>query len=265
MKGGKIKMVSLKEKVVFITGASSGIGMACAKSFASLGANLLLGARRIDRLKDLTREIQETHSVEVLPIKMDVTNFKELEKSLLKLPREWKEVEILINNAGLSARLDKVYDADVEDWDAMIDTNVKGLLYVTRLILPGMIERNRGHVVNIGSIAGSGAYPGGNVYCASKAAVHMLSQAMRMDLFPKSIRVTHIDPGMTKTEFSLVRWKGDQALADKTYEGVDYLTAEDVAEVILFCVTRPSHVNIGELVITPVDQVSFTQVNRKSK
>jgi 3-hydroxy acid dehydrogenase/malonic semialdehyde reductase len=265
MKGGRIKMLSLKEKVVLITGASSGIGMACAKSFASLGANLLLGARRIDRLKDLTREIKETHSVEVLPVKMDVTDFKELEKSLLGLPEEWKKVEILINNAGLSARLDKVYDADVEDWDKMIDTNVKGLLYVTRLILPGMVERNRGHVVNLGSIAGSGAYPGGNVYCASKAAVRMLSQSMRMDLFPKSIRVTHIDPGMTKTEFSLVRWKGNQALADKTYEGVDYLTAEDVAEVIVFCVTRPPHVNIGDLVITPVDQVSFNMVNRKSR
>lgn len=258
-------MLSLKGKVVFITGASSGIGMACAKSFASLGANLLLGARRIDRLKELTREIKETCSGDVFPVKIDVTKFRELEKSLLGLPEEWKKVEILINNAGLSARLDKVFEADVQDWDAMIDTNVKGLLYVARLILPGMIERNRGHIVNLGSIAGSGAYPGGNVYCASKAAVRMLSQAMRMDFFPKSIRVTHIDPGMTKTEFSLVRWKGDQALADKTYEGVDYLSAEDVAEAIVFCVTRPPHVNIGELVITPVGQVSFNMVNRKPR
>jgi 3-hydroxy acid dehydrogenase / malonic semialdehyde reductase len=258
-------MLSLKGKVVFITGASSGIGMACAKLFASLGANLLLGARRIDRLKEVTREIKGTCSVEVLPVKMDVTDFKELQKSLLGLPEEWKKVEILINNAGLSARLDKVFDADVEDWDAMIDTNVKGLLYVTRLILPGMVERNRGHVINIGSIAGLGAYPGGSVYCASKAAVRILSDGMRMDTFGKPIRVTNIDPGMTKTEFSLVRWKGDQALADKTYEGVDYLTAEDVAEVIVFCVTRPPHVNIGELVITPTDQVSFTLLNRKGK
>ena len=258
-------MLSLKGKVVFITGASSGIGMACAKSFASAGAKLLLGARRIDRLKELTREIKKTCSVDVFPMKMDVTEFKGLEKGLLGLPEEWKKVEILINNAGLSARLDKVYDANVEDWDTMIDTNVKGLLYVTRLILPGMVERNRGHVINLGSIAGSGAYPGGNVYCASKAAVRMLSQSMRMDLFPKPIRVTHIDPGMTKTEFSLVRWKGDQALADKTYEGVNYLTAEDLAEVILFCATRPPHVNIGELVITPTDQVSFSMVNRKGK
>jgi len=258
-------MYSLKGKVVFITGASSGIGMACARSFATEGAKLLLGARRMERIEALAQEIKEKYQVDALPVKMDVTHYEELEKALSGLSQGWKEVEVLINNAGLSLRLDKLYDADVKDWDSMIDTNVKGLLYITRLILPGMVERNRGHVINIGSIAGSGAYPGGNVYCASKAAVRILSEGMRMDTFGKAIRVTNIQPGMTKTEFSLVRWKGDEALSDKVYEGIDYLTAEDVAEVILFCATRPPHVNIGEVMITPVDQVSFSMVNRKSK
>ena len=258
-------MDSLKGGVVFITGASSGIGMACARSFATEGAKLLLGARRMERIEALAQEIKEKYQVDALPVKMDVTHYEELEKALSGLPQGWKEVEVLINNAGLSLRLDKLYDADVKDWDSMIDTNVKGLLYITRLILPGMVERNRGHVINIGSIAGSGAYPGGNVYCASKAAVRILSEAMRMDTFGKSIRITNIQPGMTKTEFSLVRWKGDEALSNKVYEGIDYLKAEDVAEVILFCATRPPHVNIGEVVMTPVDQVSFTMLNRKDK
>ncbi len=258
-------MYSLKGKVVLITGASSGIGMACAKSFATEGAKLLLGARRMERIETLAKEIREKYQVDVIPAKMDVTHYEELEKTLSGLPQGWKEIEVLINNAGLSLRLDKLYDADVKDWDSMIDTNVKGLLYVTRLVLPGMVERNRGHVINIGSIAGTEAYPGGSVYCASKAAVRTLSQAMRMDVFGKSIRITNIQPGMTKTEFSLVRWKGDEALSNKVYEGIDCLTSEDVAEVILFCATRPPHVNIGEVVMTPVDQVSFTMVNRKSK
>jgi 3-hydroxy acid dehydrogenase / malonic semialdehyde reductase len=258
-------MYSLKGKTVLISGASSGIGKACARSFAAAGAKLLLGARRMERLEALAREIVEKYQAEVFPIAMDVTKYEELEESLSGLPPEWKEVEVLINNAGLSLTLNKLHDADVNDWDTMIDTNVKGLLYVTRLILPGMVERNRGHVINMGSIAGLGAYPGGNVYCATKAAVRMLSDGMRMDVFGTAIRVTNIEPGMVKTEFSLVRWKGNQDLSDKTYEGVDYLTPEDLAEVILFCATRPAHVNIGELVITPTDQVSFSMLNRKVK
>jgi 3-hydroxy acid dehydrogenase / malonic semialdehyde reductase len=258
-------MYSLKGKTVLITGASSGIGKACARSFAAVGAKLLLGARRIERLEALTQEIMEKYQTDVFPIAKDVTKYEELEESLSGLPPEWKEVEVLINNAGLSLTLSKLHDANVNDWDTMIDTNVKGLLYVTRLILPGMVERNRGHVINIGSIAGLGAYPGGNVYCATKAAVRILSDGMRMDCFGKAIRVTNIDPGMVKTEFSLVRWKGNQELADKTYEGVDYLTPDDLAEVILFCATRPPHVNIGEWVVTPTDQVSFSMLNRKGK
>ena len=256
-------MNSLKDRVVMITGASSGIGMACAGAFAAFGAKLLLGARRIDRLEALTRDIKSRYSVDVFPVKMDVTRYEDLKRTWSELPSEWKGVDILLNNAGLSLTLNKLQDGLVGDWETMIDTNVKGLLYVTRLVLPGMVERNRGHIINMGSLAGLGAYPGGNVYCATKAAVRMLSDGMRMDLFGKAIRVTNIEPGMVKTEFSLVRWKGDQELADKTYEGVDYLSPEDLAEVILFCASRPSHVNIGELVITPTDQVSFSMLNRK--
>jgi 3-hydroxy acid dehydrogenase / malonic semialdehyde reductase len=256
-------MMLLKGKVVMITGASSGIGMACAKSFAALGSKLLLGARRLERLKTLAREIKKKHKVEIFPIKIDVTNYKALEKTISGLPRGWKEVEILINNAGLAFGTDKMFDADIKDWDAMIDTNVKGLLYMTRLFLPGMVERGRGHVINVASIAGFELYPGGSVYSASKAAVQVLSKSLRMDVLGKSIRVTNIDPGMTKTEFPLVRWRGDEEAANKLYEGIDYLSPEEVAEAIVFCATRPPHVNIGELLITPTDQISFILTHRK--
>lgn len=258
-------MISLKGKVVFITGASSGIGMACASAFAAEGAKLLLGARRVERLETLAKEMGEKNAVDVRPLKIDVTRYEELEKTLLRLPSEWKEVEVLVNNAGLSQKMGKLYEADVKDWDTMIDTNVKGLLYVTRLILPGMVERGRGHVINIGSVAGVEVYPGGNVYCASKSAVRTLSHGLRMDVHGKSIRVTNVQPGMTKTEFTLVRWKGDQDRSDKFYEGVDHLWPEDVAEAVLFCATRPPHVNIGELTITPTDQVSFMLLHRRGK
>jgi serine 3-dehydrogenase len=256
-------MISLKGKVVLITGTSSGIGKACAKSFAAEGAKLLLGARRIEHLEALAKEIRKEYHVEVYPMRMDVTNYEGLERLLSGLPQQWKEVEILINNAGLSLRMDKMFDANVKDWDTMIDTNIKGLLYMTRLILPGMVERGKGHIINIGSIAAFELYPGGNVYCATKAAVRTLSKALRMDVLGKSIRVTNIQPGMAKTEFGMVRWGGNKELADKIYEGVDYLSSEDVAEAVLFCATRPPHVNIGELTITPTDQISFMLTHRK--
>jgi len=256
-------MTSLNKRVVLITGASSGMGKACAKAFAGAGARLLLGARRIERLEILAQEIRKEYSVDVYPLRMDVTNYEELEKTISGLAPEWKEVEVLVNNAGLSLRLDKFFDANVKDWDTMIDTNVKGLLYMTRIILPGMLKREKGHIINIGSVAALELFPGGNVYSATKAAVQVLSKALRMDVLGKSIRVTNIDPGITKTEFSMVRWSGDKELADKTYEGIDYLSPEDVAEIVLFCATRPPHVNIGELVVTPVDQISFMLTHRK--
>lgn len=256
-------MISLKGKVALITGASSGMGEACAKTFAAAGAKLLLGARRIERLEALAQEIRKEYSVDVCPLRMDVTNYEELEKTISQLAPEWKEIEVLINNAGLSLRLDKFFDANVKDWDKMIDTNVKGLLYMTRLILPGMVTREKGHIINIGSVAAVELFPGGNVYSATKAAVQILSKSLRMDVLGKSIRVTNIHPGITKTEFASVRWSGDQGLANKTYEGIDYLTPEDIADVVLFCATRPPHVNIGELIITPVDQISFSLTHRR--
>jgi 3-hydroxy acid dehydrogenase/malonic semialdehyde reductase len=256
-------MSSLKGKVVFVTGASSGIGEACARSFASIGTKLLLGARRIDRLNALAQEIRKEHGVEVYPLAMDVTKHKELEATISGLPQEWREVEVLINNAGLALKTDKMFEATIGDWDTMIDTNVKGLLYVTRLILPGMVERNRGHVINIASIGGFELYPGGSVYCATKAAVQTLSKVLRMDVLGHSIRVTNIDPGITYSEFNLVRWKGNREKAEKVYEGLKCLSSQDIAEAVLFCATRPPHVNIGEVVITPTDQISVFLTHRK--
>jgi 3-hydroxy acid dehydrogenase / malonic semialdehyde reductase len=257
------EMLSPRGKTVFVTGASSGIGEACAKAFAGVGARLLLGARRIDRLNTLAQTLRKEHQAEVYSVQMDVTRYKELEAAISGLPKEWKEVDVLVNNAGLALKTDKLFDAAAGDWDTMIDTNVKGLLYVTRLILPGMVERKRGHVINIASIGGFELYPGGSVYCATKAAVQTLSKVLRMDVLGHSIRVTNIDPGITRSEFNLVRWKGNREKAEKVYEGLKCLSAQDIAEAVLFCATRPPHVNIGELVITPTDQINVFLVHKE--
>ncbi|MGE5607520.1 MAG: SDR family NAD(P)-dependent oxidoreductase [Bacteroidota bacterium] len=256
-------MYSLSGKTVLITGASSGIGEACARAFAAIGANLILGARRIDRLQELAAKIHEQYQVKILPVAMDVTDYSALEKTIQSLSPEWDEIEVLVNNAGLSLRLDKMQEARISDWETMIDTNVKGVLYLTRLVLPGMIRRNRGHIINLGSIASLTVYPGGNVYCATKSAVKALSEATRMDVNGYDIRVTLVQPGMTKTEFAMVRWSGDREKADQMYEGVEYLTPDDIAEVITFCATRPLHVDIGEVVITPTQQASIFVTHRK--
>ncbi len=258
-------MLSLKGKIVFVTGASSGIGEACAKAFAGVGTRLLLGARRLDRLNALAQKIRKEHQAEVYPVQVDVTQYKELETAITGLPKEWKEVEVLVNNAGLALKTDMVFDATVGDWDTMIDTNVKGLLYVTRLILPGMVERKKGHVINIASIGGFELYPGGSVYCATKAAVQTLSKVLRMDVLGHSIRVTNIDPGITRSEFNVVRFKGDKEKAEKVYEGLRCLSSQDIADAVLFCATRPSHVNIGELVITPTDQINVFLTHREKR
>lgn len=194
-----------------------------------------------------------------------MTEYQGVARTIENLPPEWREIEVLLNNAGLSRHLDKMQDAAIGDWEQMIDTNVKGLLYMTRLILPGMIRRGSGHIVNIGSIAGLEVYPQGNVYCASKAAVKALSHATRLDTSGTGVRVTLVEPGMTKTEFALVRWDGDEQKANEMYGGVDYLTAEDIAEAIVFCATRPPHVNIGEVVITPTQQASPYVLSRKKR
>ena len=255
-------MNNIKDKLVFITGASSGIGKACAESFANAGAKLLLAARRIDRLKKFAEELRIKYQADVKEIKLDVRNYEEVKESLTKLDEEWKKIDILINNAGLSRGLDKIYEGKPENWDEMIDTNIKGLLYVTRIVLPGMVERNNGHIINIGSLAGHDVYPGGNVYGSTKFAVNGLTKSFRLDVFGKNIRVSTVDPGLVETEFSIVRYSGDEEKAKNTYKGMTPLVAEDIAEAVFFCASRPAHVNINEIIMTPVAQVSITNVHR---
>jgi len=253
----------LKNKLVFITGASSGIGAAAAHHFARLGAKLLLCARRLDKLQEVVAAIQQENKVDIHAFQLDVTKQADVVTSLQSLPSNWKKVDILLNNAGLAAGMDHFQDGSLDDWETMIDTNVKGLMYITKEILPGMIERNAGHIINIGSVAGHYVYPKGAVYCASKYAVHALTQGLRMDLFGTKIRVSTVDPGAVETNFSLVRFKGDASRAASVYEGMDPLTPDDVADTIVFCATRPAHVNICEVIMMPTDQAAATMVARK--
>lgn len=256
-------MKSLKEKIVFITGASSGIGKAAAYTFAELGARILICARRNEKIQSLADELQKKFNVKTYAFQLDVRLRKNVEQSLSSLPSDWKEIAVLVNNAGLSRGLDNIQDADIDDWDEMIDTNVKGLLYITRSILPGMIERNEGHIINIGSVAGHWTYSKGNVYAASKFAVNALSQGMKMDLLGTPIRVTSIDPGLVETEFSVVRFRGDNERAKKVYEGLTPLTPEDIAESIVWAATRPQHVNVNNIILMATDQSAPTMVHRK--
>jgi 3-hydroxy acid dehydrogenase/malonic semialdehyde reductase len=256
-------MISVQDQIVLITGASSGIGTACARMFASHGAKLILAARRLDRLELLAAELSEEFGSETHLLQLDVRDRAQVESALQSLPASWESVDILINSAGLSRALTKLHEGNIQDWEEMIDTNVKGLLYVTRFIVPGMVSRGRGHVVNIGSIAGRAAYPGGNVYCASKAAVRTISEGLKQDLLGTPVRVTEIDPGMVETEFSVVRFHGDADRAKKVYQGLTPLTPEDVADVVFFCVTRPAHVNISEVLLVPADQANVTLVHRR--
>jgi len=256
-------MESLRNLIVCITGASSGIGLACARAFAARGSSLILLARREDRLRELAGEVAGKHKVQVLTAALDVRDNPRVESFFSSLPEPWNQVDILVNNAGLSRGLTKLHEGSLQDWEEMIDTNIKGLLYVTRAVLPGMVERNRGQVINIGSIAGHQVYPGGNVYSATKFAVTGLSRSMKIDLLGTAVRVTNVEPGMVQTEFSSVRYRGDEARAAKTYQGVTPLTAEDVADVVLFCATRPPRVNIAEVLFTPTDQASTTMLNRR--
>ena len=256
-------MVPLKEKIVFITGASAGIGLACARAFAAQGARLLLAARRAERLEKLAAELEASFGTKSHFIALDVRDRKAVEKAVAGLPAEWKEIEILVNNAGLSRGLDKLQEGKSEDWEEMIDTNVKGLLYVSRAVLPGMIARGRGHVINIGSIAGREVYPAGNVYCATKFAAGALTKGMRLDLNGTGVRVSTVDPGLTETEFSVVRFHGDAERAGKTYQGYTPLEPEDIADAVIYCATRPPHVDVAEMLVLPTDQASTTLVHRK--
>jgi len=256
-------MQTIKNRVALITGASSGIGQATAILFAQNQARLILAARRTDRLEKLVSMLKSEHKIEVHYFSLDVRKQKHVAEKIDSLPDEWKEIDILINNAGLSRGLDKLHEGKILDWEEMIDTNVKGLLYVSREVIPGMIKRGRGDIVNIGSIAGHEVYPGGSVYCASKHAVDAITKGMQIDLVDTPIRVCTVDPGMVESEFSVVRFRGDQKRADKVYTGIKPLSPDDVAEAILFCVTRPPHVNIHQLRIMPTAQASATIAYRK--
>lgn len=252
----------LKGKIVLITGASSGIGAATAKLFAQQGAKLLLCARRIEQLNEIAAQIQTETGTSIHTFQLDVREQQAVAKALQNLPDAWRQVDILINNAGLAAGLDSLQEGKISDWDAMLDTNVKGLLYVTREILPQMVQRNSGHVINIGSIAGHYVYPKGAVYCASKYAVKALTEGLRMDLFGTQVRVTTIDPGAVATNFSQVRFKGDAERAAKVYEGMTPLSPEDIANTIHYCAALPPHVNICEVMMTPTAQASATMIAR---
>ncbi len=256
-------MESLKNKIVLITGASSGIGQACALAFAKEGANLMLAARRLNRLKTIASSITKQYNSKILTIELDVRNYEKVKSTISSLQEDWKQIDVLINNAGLARGYSRLYEGEVEHWEEMIDTNIKGLLYITRQVLPSMAERENGHVINIGSTAGHDVYQNGNVYCATKFAVSALTQSIRLDVLDKNVRVSTVDPGMVRTEFSDVRFSGDKEKVEKVYEGVIPLSAEDVAEAVIFCATRPSYVNINEIIITSTAQASSTQIYRK--
>jgi NADP-dependent 3-hydroxy acid dehydrogenase YdfG len=256
--------MSLNGKIVFITGASSGIGAATAMACAAQGARLLLAARRIGRLAEVASLALERGAAAVHSIQLDVRGRAAVQLAIGALPPEWAEIDILINNAGLSRGLEKLYEGAIEDWEEMIDTNVKGLLYVSRAVVPGMVERGRGHVVNLGSTAGEMTYPNGAVYCATKAAERAINDGLRQDLLGTAVRVTTVDPGMVETEFSIVRFHGDTERTANIYKGVTPLTPEDVADAILWAVTRPPHVNVARVLLTPVQQANSLLFHRES-
>ncbi len=255
--------MSLKGKIVFITGASAGIGAATALAFAAEGARLLLAARRPGKLAEIASQALERGAPAVHSVDLDVRDRRAVQQAIDDLPAEWGEIDILVNNAGLSRGLDKLYMGKIPDWEEMIDTNVKGLLYVTRAVVPGMVVRGRGHVINLGSTAGELTYPNGAVYCATKAAERSINDGLRQDVLGTPVRVTSVDPGMVETDFSLVRFHGDNERAAKVYKGVKPLTPEDVAEVIVWAASRPAHVNIARVLLTPVQQANSILFHRE--
>jgi 3-hydroxy acid dehydrogenase/malonic semialdehyde reductase len=251
------------KRIIMVTGATSGFGKAVAIKFAENGYNIIITGRRKERLAELEKELLAPGNTKVLSLNFDVRKKDEVAEVISSLPEEWKDIDILVNNAGLAVGLDHIDKGNIDDWERMIDTNVKGLLYVTRAVSPLMVERNKGYIFNISSIAGKELYENGNVYCASKHAVEALSKGMRIDLLKNNIKVTNIAPGLAETEFSLVRFKGDADRAKVPYNGIEPLTGEDIAEVIWFCATLPEHVNINDLTIMPTAQASANHYNRK--
>lgn len=248
----------LVDSTVLITGASSGIGEACARAFAAAGARLLLCARRVDRLARLAKELD----TEVHHVALDVRDRHAVDAVVAGLPEGWRDIDVLVNNAGVAAGLAPLHEGDPDDWDRMLDTNVRGLLNVTRAVVPAMVARSRGHVLNIGSIAGRETYPSGAVYCASKAAVDRITKGLRMDLLGTGVRVSTVDPGLVDTEFSVVRFHGDHERADAVYSGMIPLSGDDVADAVVWVADRPAHVQVTELVILPTAQASATLVAR---
>ncbi len=253
-------MLSLKNKIVLVTGASSGIGMACVKSFVELGAKVIMGARRVEKMQRAIQEFSLPNE-QVHVIELDVKKQKKVEETIQALPVEWKDIDILVNNAGLALSSDLIHKGNPDNWDRMIDTNIKGLLYVTRAVLPGMVEKNAGHIINIGSVAGRDCYIGGNVYAATKYAVRAINQSLRLDLLGMNIRVSEVAPGAVETEFSEVRWN-DKEKARAFYSDFTPLVAEDIADVVVYCATRKPHVNVSEIVVTPIAQASVSHIHR---
>ena len=255
-------MTENMSKTILITGASSGIGEGCARKFASQGARLILNARSTDKLNALAEELKEKYNAECFVMPFDVCDRQSAAAALNALPQEWKAIDVLINNAGLAIGVDKEHEGNPDEWDVMIDTNVKALLSMTRLVVPGMVERGRGHIINIGSIAGDAAYPGGSVYCATKAAVKALSDGLRIDLVDTPLRVTNVKPGLVETNFSVVRFRGDKDKADNVYRGIKPLNGDDIAEVVYFAASAPEHMQVAEILVMPTYQATGTIVSK---
>ncbi len=250
------------DKIILITGATSGIGEACAKKFAAAGYNLIITGRRAERLQQLKTDIEARNPIQILPLQFDVQDRNAVAAAFASLPAKWQNISILLNNAGLAAGRDSFEDADIDDWETMLNTNVHGLLYVSKAVVPLMIAQKKGHIVNMGSIAGKEVYQNGNVYCASKFAVDAINKAMRIDLLKHHIKVTGIHPGAVETEFALVRFKGDEAKASATYNGITPLTPTDIADTIFYCTQLPAHVCINDLVITCTQQASASYFSK---
>ncbi len=246
----------MKDKIIFITGATSGIGEGCARKFASEGANLILNGRNQDKLNELKVELETDFGIEVLLLPFDVRDRERAKVAIESLEGKWKSIDVLVNNAGLVIGFDKEFEGVLEEWDIVIDTNIKGLLNITRLVTPGMVQRGVGHIINIGSIAGDAAYPGGSVYCATKAAVKTLSDGLRQDLVDTPLRVTNIKPGLVETNFSVVRYRGDKDAADNFYKGIKPLSGSDVAESVYFAASAPAHVQVAEILVLATNQAT---------
>lgn len=253
----------MKQKIALITGATSGIGQACARRFAQNGYAVIITGRNKQKLSNLKKELEEAGTM-VLSLIFDVRESDKAEAAIASLPEEWKAIDVLVNNAGLALGLDKEYEGDPTDWNTMIDTNIKGLLTMTRLVVPGMVARNKGHVVNIGSVAGDAAYANGNVYCATKAAVKLITDGLRIDVADTAVRVTNVKPGLVETNFSNVRFHGDNARAENVYKGIKPLTGDDIADVVLYAANAPNHVQIAEVLVLATHQASGSVIHRES-